>query len=361
MFDVLFLLEELYMVKVKKRARGFTLIELLVVIAIIAILIALLLPAVQQAREAARRTQCKNNLKQWGLALHNYHDTFNVFPAALNASGRYNSTAFYSGNTKVQNTSGWLLLLPYIEQSAAYAQYDFNQTSSLSNPYGLPIAGNTTLNPNVAITSMALPALQCPSHPQAGEISTQNPTSQTDFYSRERARRASYGFNTGSMTDYSAAFGAYNGDIRQGAFGNSGAARIGDLTDGTSNTILVGEAWGGGRYKTSSSFGPWGLTGTHTCCHLYTPSASSGVITLATLTTSNYGPRFMINADYNFATSGTPDPQKRQYAWGYGSGHTGGTHVLLGDGSARFLSQNMDMLTFWYLNYIHDGAVIGEF
>ena len=343
------------------KARGFTLIELLVVIAIIAILIALLLPAVQQAREAARRTQCKNNLKQWGLALHNYHDTFNVFPPALNGSGRYNNAAFYSGNNRVQNTSGWLFLLPYIEQANAYSQYDFNQTASLSNPYGMPIAGITSLNPNVAITSMALVALECPSHPQAGEVSSAGITNQGDFYSRERARRASYGFNTGSMTDYSAAYGAYNGDIRQGAFGNNGAARMASFTDGTSNTIMVGEAWGGGRYKTSASFGPWGLTGTHTCCHLYTPSSSSSVISLATLTDANqFGPRFAINAAY-FGVGGAPDARKRQYAWGYGSGHTGGTHVLLGDGSARFVSENIDMLTFWRMNYIHDSAVIGEF
>lgn len=348
--------------KTMQTKRGFTLIELLVVIAIIAILIALLLPAVQQAREAARRTQCKNNLKQWGLALHNYHDTFNIFPPALNGSGRYNSAAFYSGGNVVQNTTGWTFLLPYIEQAAAYNLYNFNTTGSLSNPYGMPIAQPVGVNPNVAITSMKLPALECPSHPQAGEVSTQNPTNQADFYTRENARRTSYGFNTGSMTDYSAGHTAYNGDIRQGAFGNGGAARLRDLTDGTTQTILIGEAWGGGRYKTSSSFGPWGLTGTHTCCHIYTPSSSSTVISLATLTDANqYGPRFRPNTDYTLATSGTPDPLKRQYAWGYGSGHTGGIQVTLGDGSSRFISENIDMLIFWQLNYIHDGAVIGEY
>ena len=134
------------------------------------------------------------------------------------------------------------------------------------------------------------------------------------------------------------------------------------ITDGTTNSILIGEAWGG-RSKTSTSFGPWGLTGTHTCCHLYTPSSSSSVLTLATLTdANNYGPRFKINADYNSVTAGaTPATRRRQYAWGYGSGHTGGAQVTLGDGSSRFLSENMDMLIFWQLNYIHDGAVTGEF
>lgn len=185
------------------RRRAFTLIELLVVIAIIAILVALLLPAVQQAREAARRTQCKNNLKQWGLALHNYHDVFNVFPPALNNSGRYNSTTFYNANNRVQNTSGFVLLLPYIEQANAYQRYDFNQTGSLSNPYGLPIAGNTAANVNAAITGMSLPGLVCPSHPSGGEVSSSGITTQTDFYSRENGHRASYAFATGSMTDYS--------------------------------------------------------------------------------------------------------------------------------------------------------------
>jgi hypothetical protein len=200
---------------------------------------------------------------------------------------------------------------------------------------------------------MSLPALLCPSHPNGGEVSSSGITTQTDFYSRENARRASYAFATGSMTDYSAAYTAYSSDVRQGVFGNSGGARMRDFTDGTTNVIAIGEAWGGARYKTSGSFGPWGLSGTHTCCHLYTPSASGSLLDATTI--AAYVNDFRINAAYQ------NDAQKRQYAWGYGSGHTGGCQVVLGDGSVKFLSENIDALTFWRLTYLHDGAVVGEF
>ncbi len=109
----------------RRRLQGFTLIELLVVIAIIAILIALLLPAVQQAREAARRTQCKNNMKQLGLALHNYHDVANCFPPGYTQDNRYPTGGF-------QGHSVFYYLLPYIEQTNLYNTFDPLRPATMS-------------------------------------------------------------------------------------------------------------------------------------------------------------------------------------------------------------------------------------
>ncbi len=334
-----------------RKVRGFTLIELLVVIAIIAILIALLLPAVQQAREAARRTECKNNLKQWGLALANYHDTFNVLTPALINSGRYNST-IHAATGGVKNQTGWIGLLPYIEQANMYALYNSNLPSTGSNPYSLPIVGGADMGTtNLPVTTKRLKALECPSDPSAGEDSTYLPQT-SDFYSRNQAKRASYLFATGSMTDYSLHYGGYSSDLRRGMFGNNGAAKIADITDGTSNSIAIGEA-SGGRYKTSTHYGPWGLQGTHTGVHGYTPSGSSTVVDAAN--TAAYAANWGVNTAY------LGDSLKRTYAWVFGSRHTGGAQFVLGDGSVRFISENIDYLTLCRLTYIADGGVLGEF
>lgn len=339
----------------KHAVRGFTLIELLVVIAIIAILVALLLPAVQQAREAARRTQCKNNMKQIGLALHNYHDTHSVFPPALNHSGRDSSATaanqIFAGNDRVMNTPGWVFLLPFIDQAAAYNQYDQSVCASNSDPYGYGLAGNESANQQV--TSMALPALECASDPSAGEVSSYD-AGGTSFYTRNNARRTSYIFCVGYNTDYDDSYKAkkVSDPLRIGAFGNSGAARFRDFTDGMSNTVVIGESWGGSDAKTSTHYGPWGLKGLHTCCHGRVVSGSA-VNNPASFTP--YAADWHINADYNGDGSG------RQYAWGFGSGHAGGAQFVLGDGSVKFLSENMDYRTFVLMNYIRDGQVIGEF
>ena len=331
--------------------RAFTLIELLVVIAIIAVLIALLLPAVQQAREAARRTQCRNNLKQIGIALHNYVDTQLILPPALINSGRYNNPAVMTGAvppTGVLNTTGWVLLLPYMDQAPLHNKYNFSSCSSMSSPYGIAVAGNDTIN--AAVYQTKLTALQCPS--ADAEAMTRLVATPGDFYTMNNAQRTNYLFSTGSMTDYNAWYTAYNNDIRQGAFGNNGAGKISSLVDGTSNTIAIGEAVGG-RYKTSTVYGPWGLNGTHTCCHGYTPSGSS--------TTLDAASTLAYNQDWNINRPYQNDAQKRTYAWVFNSLHTGGAHFLLADGSARFISEYVDYITLCRLTYIHDRQNIQNF
>ena len=137
------------------RRRGFTLIELLVVIAIIAILIALLLPAVQQAREAARRAQCKNNLKQFGLAFQNYHDTFLVFPAS-GTSAR--GPGIYAWG------HGWgIAILPYLELKPLYARFDFRGVSSTATPHTGLIYTGTNIENGQLLSGVAMPVFRCPS------------------------------------------------------------------------------------------------------------------------------------------------------------------------------------------------------
>lgn len=326
--------------------RGFTLIELLVVIAIIAILVALLLPAVQQAREAARRTQCRNHLKQVGLALTNYHDAHRAFPPAMINSGRFESFPFYSNGNRVLNTTGWTLLLPQLEMANVYNRYDFSQCSTQSAWGGMPVAGNEFVNSDLLGT--AVQVFECPSDTEAGTISTHLPAS-SNLYSRMNARRISYLFATGQFTDWDHPWQETAGDIRRGAFGNNGAARLRDITDGSSNTILVGESHGGLSRKTSPNFGPWGLTGTHTCCHGRVLSGSA-----ASVDPDEF-------SDQRWAINAAWDSDGRSYAWGFGSSHSGGAQFLLGDGSVRFLADEIDYRTFCLLNYIQDGQPIGQF
>jgi len=320
----------------RARSRGFTLIELLVVIAIIAILIALLLPAVQQAREAARRTQCKNNMKQLGLALHNYHDNFGTFPPALIGSGRF------CGGAVRLNTTGFVLILPYMDQAPMYNQYNFSLPSSISvNTNGgctqPPTPGGiTTSTANQAIYQKRLTAHLCPSDPQSTNNLTNVPNT-ANFYEANDAARSNYLFSTGQYTDYDNNYGAIKGSspTNVGVFGNDGAARIGDIIDGTSNTLMVGESK---HLKTANVYGPYWGAGIHTAVH--------GRVITSTTSGSTCGPSAIsvpdgirycsINFDNNC------DGTKRQYAWQFGSYHVGGAHFVLGDGSVKFLGENMD-------------------
>ncbi|MCS7239171.1 MAG: DUF1559 domain-containing protein [Thermoguttaceae bacterium] len=334
------------------RCKGFTLVELLVVIAIIGILIGLLLPAVQAAREAARRSQCSNNLKQIGLALHNYHDTYQTFPPAMINPG-YTTTGTPSSWVLpgVLNTPGWVLILPFIEQQALASSFDYRQCFNRANPNGLPVIGSDTRNaPGMATR---LPVLECPSAPTLGE-KFEAARNNSPYYLAppNGVHRINYFLSSGEFVDVHGRYDTYNADVRQGVFGNNGAARISSITDGTSNTLMVGEGLGGERIKNSFWYGPWGLSGVYTCCHGRVSSSGTSSISFSAIQQNN----FQLNAKTYISSSGAIVPGS--HAWVFNSAHPGGVQFCLADGSVRFIAETIDYLLLCQVAYIRDGNAV---
>ena len=319
-----------------RRTRGFTLIELLVVIAIIAILIALLLPAVQQAREAARRTQCKNNMKQMGLALHNYHDVFTIFPyATANASSSFYGTPT---GTNVLNHTGFLMLLPYFEQTALYNQFNFNWATGIRNVSGGTVAGGTDplINTNLNLSKQILNAFLCPS--DSG--SRTYPGADTSYgCGVANSARSSYGFSV-----LNGAGGMYKDEdpLLRAMFGMNSNSRIRDITDGTTNSVAFVET----TLEVDD-----GRTQSWAC----SSHVGQGVMLAAARGINNF----------RCCTWRSPPNMQfqpgRNGEWGEpGSLHVGGIQVTLGDGSVRFMSENIDSVIRTNLSRIADGQTIGE-
>jgi prepilin-type N-terminal cleavage/methylation domain-containing protein/prepilin-type processing-associated H-X9-DG protein len=320
-----------------RQARGFTLIELLVVIAIIAILIALLLPAVQQAREAARRTQCRNNMKQLGLALHNYHDTHNTFPLGNHAN--------YLGNWR-------LSILPMIDQSNVYNNVTFTNVPGNFTAWVTPpgYGGNAVLR------GLIVPGYNCPSSalPRNSTLGVMNnfDNGQTMDYVGisggvdELAPNRWDPSGQGLCTDI-----VYSGRMcHNGLLPALRNRNMKDATDGTSNTMLVGEQSGALNNVDvrANYWGGWNGTSLGRT----TFPAVTGCEIVNGITTV----RYRINA-----TSAPSGNQPWYLNTVLNSYHTGGCHALLADGSVRFLSENMDLPTLINLTVMNDGRTIGDF
>jgi prepilin-type N-terminal cleavage/methylation domain-containing protein/prepilin-type processing-associated H-X9-DG protein len=366
--------------RLPSRWRGFTLIELLVVIAIIAILIGLLLPAVQKVRDAAARMSCQNNLKQLGLALHNFAGNYNGrLPAAMINSGRcnvgggtqgsnyigpeVNLAALYgpgtvgTGTYRVFNHTGFVALLPYIEQDNLYKQYSYYNISNGSNPYGQPVGPDPSPNPNRAVAATPIKTYTCPADqiPAPIVITSDAPGA---FYERlaPGVARSNYFFNTGYYTDYDRDWSNCVQWAR-GTFGNNGAANITNMVDGTSNTLAIGE--GRQLWRTGSpSYGPYWGGGTHTAVHgrilQVTPGLlqASGGQTLATAY-AYCG----INAPCGQLIYGYTDMRATyQYAWQFSSKHTGGANFLFCDGSVKTLKDSIDYVNVFQALATPEGA-----
>jgi len=326
-----------------KTRRGFTLIELLVVIAIIAILIALLLPAVQQAREAARRSQCKNNLKQIGIALHNYHDIYRMFPHNASAGGTNYTNCGPSWQVRI---------LPFIDQAAAYNQFTFNGVD-----WTLQYGANANVD---VIEDLRVAMLNCPSSPlpNVRTQSTASHGSRTYQVTNYVGINGSYyqgGSDSIIETPNDAATSNYGNTVYNGVIAKSGgngrSTRLRDITDGSTNTMAVSEQ---GDYFTSD-------TGSR---HDYRSSNFSGGVWASGRPEVNQwtinvtSVRFPINY-----TGASLDGMNNQYDKHtlLNSAHTGGVHCLLADGSVRFLSENIDFTILTALADISDNTVLGEF
>ncbi|WP_339730440.1 DUF1559 domain-containing protein [uncultured Gimesia sp.] len=308
--------------------KGFTLIELLVVIAIIAILIALLLPAVQQAREAARRSTCKNNLKQIGIAMHNYHETHSIFPPATIAPG-CNCDAVTAG--QILNHTAYQMILPYLEQSALYNSYNFSLPSGKSKyTGGSGCTGTTPATDQLSVVTSPVSVFLCPSDP--------GPTKGDEDYSFSQgkgAQRTSYGLVADRSDPSWTKTLSSTSESTKGMWGPNGGARIRDLTDGTSNVMCMAET-----PLRKKKFEDW--NGPYWNAYTYTYYMNIPARGLN---------RIYADADY-------PGVHRN----GAGSEHVGGAHILLADGSVRFLSENVDQFAVLNaLTSIGGGEVIGEF
>ena len=376
------------------RSKAFTLIELLVVIAIIAVLVGLLLPAVQKVREAAARMQCSNNLKQMGLALHNFHDTRGMFPSAGCADGR----PFSGGPWPIggEGTNWSIYILPYVEQGNVFNKLTFNGDSGWTNDQTQNVGGKTSsaLNNVTLIANVGLKLYRCPSDPKPDMIRNDSNVKDGSGNETVLVNRNSYVAIAGAVNKLDTAglfLETRNTDNSSWSwqFGVTGwggmlvpdfsAVTIGSVTDGLSNTMVISEqsdqlkaidqnnavvsdqysvtSTGGGLFRGHSN-GADATTGK------VNPPSKSMDARGQTYTTI----RYQINQRNGWTCGGANGVG----VCGGGSGfwnseganvplispHGGGVNALYGDGSVHFLTDSTDLLTLARLATRDDGGVV---
>jgi prepilin-type N-terminal cleavage/methylation domain-containing protein/prepilin-type processing-associated H-X9-DG protein len=291
-------------VRPRETKRAFTLIELLVVVAIIAVLIALLLPAVQQAREAARRSECKNHLKQCALAMHNYLDVHRVFPA-----GSYSNS----------NTNAWVMLLPFVDQTNVWNKWTFNVAHQFNLNNEVDVAGYKD-HPNYPAMTALIPVYLCPSDSRTTNMRT--PTGWSQNWGVGTA--SNYATNNGHVSVHTS-----NAANQTGISNLNTKVQLRDVTDGQSNVIMLGEKRTVQKDRLGyPSDGPYWIWG-------------------------GFGGR-IVAQPMNQDTPGTFNDGSANF----GSEHTGGCHFALCDGSVQFLSEHMNFQVYQNLAKKSDGEPV---
>jgi prepilin-type N-terminal cleavage/methylation domain-containing protein/prepilin-type processing-associated H-X9-DG protein len=335
----------------RSRRCGFTLIELLVVIAIIGILVALLLPAVQQAREAARMTQCRNHMKQLGLALHNYHEAFGVLPYGRGGTGHPDGLTSDPLQTNYTRASGFILMLPYLDQGPLWNTIASPQTYGTTNfsAFGPRPRGATTASPvfDYPPFMTSIPALICPT----------SETLETNKYGGQTNYAFCWGDNTRHITGSETASARQAVRLfKRGMFGLQLSRSFRDVTDGSSNTIAMAEIATSNngnsiRGGVANSRGTGPAYDSPVLCQLE-GNRATGLLTPGT--NRNLRGNGWANGITAYTGMSTVLPPNSPHCLQSSNDHSDGeapasswhpargVNVLMGDGSVRFISENID-------------------